>query len=133
MHIGTFGDTVFLVSSLRTLTPKQIERSLSARYEEHPVLGGVPRLEFLARNLSRVTLDIQLPFNLGVYPESESEKLTAMCHEGRVSMLSISGINFGRMVIESIEEIWSRPLNVAGLFGLSLQALDMRLSLKEYQ
>ena len=126
MRVGSFGNIVFDVSVQRVMTPSEIQRERKARFEEHKVLGSLPRLEFLAPELADMSMRIRLRADMGVNPFNEADRLAKMCKEGKVARLMIMGVNCGNMVLESV----SQDLRPAGAKGLP--TLDLTLKFKEY-
>lgn len=129
MRIGSFGQTVFSVSTDRVLTPSSFSRSVAARYEEHKVLGAAPRLEFLAEELPTMELAVRLHAGHGVNPLEECKKLEAACLAGKVQKLIIGGIPWGDMILESISE--TARHSGAGAGG-SIAVVDVNLKFKRY-
>lgn len=126
MRVGSLGDMVFETSTDRVLTPSSFSTGSSARYEDHPVQGGLPRSEFLAPELSSFDLSIRLRADMGVSPLAVAEQLVASCRAGDVLRLVIAGQNLGQVTIRSVDQDW-RHLSRAGV-----HSLDVKLQLKEY-
>lgn len=129
MRIGSLGDVVFETSADgRVMAPVDFQRDSSARFEEHKVVGALPRLEFLSAELASMSLPIRLRADMGVDPAAEARKLTDMCRQGSVARLILLGHNCGDVVIESVSETWRMP--APG--GKGPYILDLSLKLKEY-
>ncbi|WP_394027477.1 phage tail protein [Desulfovibrio falkowii] len=128
MRIGSLGDIVFEVSPLggRTVTPGQISRERKARFEEHKVVGALPRLEFLSPELATVGMPIHLRADMGVNPIREADRLSKLCKDGKVYRLIIAGWNFGYYAVESVQQDMRYTL------GDKIFAVDVRVALKEY-
>ncbi len=127
MRVGSLGDIVFEVSrDGRVVTPHEFSLESKARFETHQVIGAMPRLEFLSPDISTMSLPIRLRADLGVNPWQESERIDAVCREGKAQRLILCGVNFGMYVLES----FSRQVRYAS--GGNIFSVDMTLSLKEY-
>lgn len=126
MQIGSLGDIIFEVSSDKVLTPTEFSRERKARYEQHNVLGALPRLEYLSADLAEVNLPLRLRADFGVDPVREFERIGECCKEGKVLRLILCGVSYGQYVIES----YSQQIR----YGQSrfVQAMDVTLKLKEY-
>ncbi|MEG2173556.1 MAG: phage tail protein, partial [Desulfovibrionaceae bacterium] len=127
--VGSFGHTVFSVSTDRVLTPSSFTRSVAARYEEHKVLGAAPRLEFLAPELPNMELAVRFHASFGVDPLAECNALEVACHTGKVEKLIIGGISWGDMILESVSET-ARHSGGAG--GSGIAVIDVNLKFKRY-
>ena len=129
MHIGSLGDIVFEVSAFggRTVTPASLTRERKARFEEHQVLGDLPRLEFLAPELATASLSIHLRADMGVDPVKEADRIEALCVEGKAHQLSLGGWNFGMYVLESASQVVRHTVKD------KIFSVDLKLSLKEYK
>ena len=60
MQIGSFGDVIFRVEEENILTIKAMSREKKSRWEEAQILNDLSFLEFRGRDLTTVSLDIQL-------------------------------------------------------------------------
>ena len=106
MRVGTLGNVVFEVSDSRVFTPSQVTRERKARIEEHQVQG--------------------LSAALGVNPMREADSLGAMCKRGEVNRLILGGLNWGKVIIESVTQDWRN----SGPGGV--HTIGLTLALKEY-
>lgn len=129
MRVGSFGQTVFEVSTDRVLTPTAFSREVKARYEEHKVLGAPPRLEFLAPELPSMELSVRFHASFGVNPLTECKKIEAACLAGKVEKLIVGGSTWGDMVLESISEN-ARHTGTGSAGGVAL--IDATLKFKRY-
>lgn len=128
MKIGSLGDIIFEVSANggRMVTPSEVEREYKARFAEHQVLGAEPRLEFLSPELATMGLPIRLRADMGVDPLAETDRLEALCREGKAHRLIIAGKSYGMFVIEGISQHQSRGS------GKGILSVELTLKLKEY-
>lgn len=126
MRVGSLGDMVFETSTDIVLTPSAFSTSSSARYEDHPVQGGLPRSEFLAPELSSFDLSIHLRADMGVSPLAVAEQLARSCRAGDVLQLIIAGQNLGKVTIRNVSQDWQH------LARSGVHSLDVKLQLKEY-
>ena len=106
MKVGTLGNVVFEVSDTRVFTPSQVTRERKARIEEHQVQGALPCVEFIAPELGTFSISMTLSAALGVNPMREADSLGAMCKRGEVNRLILGGLNWGKVIIESVTQDW---------------------------
>lgn len=124
---GSFGPVSFEVSAEKVKTWSDLSREHKGRYATHEVLGAVPRLEFLAPDISQTTFKVRLDAGLGASPAEDMDTLADLCRTGRVERLVLGGRNLGPHVIEGVKEIWRRM----GPAGVVLVA-EAELTFKEY-
>ena len=111
---GNFGETiVFEVSQKRVLTPKDMKRSVSARWEQHKVLGKAPKSEYLGQNSPETTMTVVLSAENGVKPRSTLGNIEKAVKAGTVNWLVIGGKFVGgrKMYISSCSETWDEIWN----------------------
>lgn len=112
--IGNFGETiVFSVSSNKILTPKDIKRSVSARWEQHKILGKAPKAEFIGQNAPETTMTVVLSAECGVKPRAMLGTIEKAIKNGTVDWLVIGGKFVGgrKMYISSCSETWDEIWN----------------------
>lgn len=127
MRIGSLGTIIFEVSfDGRIVTPTEFVRERKARFEEHKVIGAMPRLEFLSPDLATMSLPIRLRADMGVNPMQEADLIGKLCKSGTAARLILCGWVFGWHVIESFSQQVRHGAR-GGIFSV-----DITLSLKEY-
>ena len=126
MKVGTLGNGVFEGSDTRVFTPSQVTRERKARIEEHQVQGALPCVEFIAPELGTFSISMTLSAALGVNPMQEADSLGAMCKRGEVNRLILGGLNWGKVIIESVTQDWRN----SGPGGV--HTIGLTLVLKEY-
>jgi phage protein U len=89
--IGSFGEIVFEVSPEKTQTFNDFERSGSARWNDHEIIGLKPKSEFSGPGLEEISYVILLKVELGIDPIKQIEKLRKMRDTGKVAPLIIGG------------------------------------------
>lgn len=112
--IGNFGETiVFEVSSKKILTPKNMKRTVSARWEQHKILGKPPKSEFVGQGAPETTMTVILSAECGVRPRSTLAKIEKAVKAGKVDWLVIGGKFVGgrKMYISSCSETWDEIWN----------------------
>lgn len=129
MLVGFLGGTPFLVSSHYVYTFDDYQRSASARYATHEIIGKKPLLEFLGPDTESISFKIKLRSDHGLSPRVELDKLRKYRDSGKVLTLILGGRVVGktRWVIESIGEtvnFWSRTGQIL--------SCDVAITLKEY-
>jgi phage protein U len=112
--IGNFGETiVFSVSSSKILTPHNMKRSVSARWEQHKILGKAPKSEFVGQNAPETTMTVVLSAECGVKPRAMLGTIEKAIKAGTVNWLVIGGKFVGgrKMYISSCSETWDEIWN----------------------
>lgn len=112
--IGNFGETiVFSVSANKILTPKDMKRSVSARWEQHKILGKAPKAEFVGQNAPETTMTVVLSAEHGVRPRATIGAIEKAIKAGTVNWLVIGGKFVGgrKMYISSCSETWDEIWN----------------------
>lgn len=84
MAIGSLGDIYFTVSHRTIRTVSNYQRKVSARYSEHSIVMGKPKLEFTGPALEYLSFDIQLHKMYGVTPDDEFDQLKEYVENGAV-------------------------------------------------
>ncbi|MBR4153357.1 MAG: phage tail protein [Selenomonadaceae bacterium] len=125
--VGSLGDYQFECSNKTIKTINNYQATCKARYATHNLINLKPRLEFLGSEPRELSFDIYLSTDLGIQPEVEKLRLTAMLNSGKVNHLTIGGEVIGRFVIESIDE----KVDAFGRGG-KIVASKVTLKLKEY-
>ncbi len=128
MRVGSLGDIVFETSAEKVLTPSSFGVARSARYEDHPVQGDLPRPEFVAPELATFDLDIRLRADLGVNPAETAAQISRYCKQGEVLRLIIAGYNLGKVTVRDVRQTWKH----LGVNGKGVQSVNLALQLKEY-
>ena len=95
--IGNFGKTItFEVNSNKIVSPKDIKRSVSARWQAHSLLGKKPKSEFLGPDADETTLTVVLSAEHGIRPRATLDKLENAVASGTVDYLVIGGKIVGK-------------------------------------
>lgn len=136
MSIGTLGPVVFETSSKKIRTFQDLQRSGSARWEDHEIIGQKPKAEFLGPGKEQITFTIKIDAALGVNPTNELYMLRFIRDNGYavpfildgkpVSLVSFSNLT-NLWVIESLTETWKNVTNKGVLL-----AVDVQVTLFEY-
>jgi len=127
MQVGSLGDIVFEAGLAgRVLTPTDFTHERKAKYEEHQVVGALPRLEFCHPELAVVTLPIRLRADMGVNPMREAVRIEKLLKEGKALRLILCGVNYGMYVIETLSQKAGRAS------GSEFFSVELTLTLKEY-
>lgn len=127
--IGSFGEIVFEVSPKKTKTFSDFERSGSARWIDHEIIGQKPKSEFNGSNLEEISFTILFSASLGIHPEKELKKLRKAKDTGKVAPF-ISG---GKPISEnywSIQEIREAHKTIDNMGNTLL--VEVTIDLKEY-
>lgn len=102
--VATLGQLSFECSSNKVFTFDNLNRSNSARWQKHDVIGGKPQMEYIGEDSSKVSLTIRYDAFIGVTPQKGFERLKKMLENKKYKTLIVGGEYLGRYVIESIEE-----------------------------
>lgn len=127
MPIGTFGPLTFEVSIIRTRTFDDFKRSLSAKFEEHAIIGQKAKLEFISPGLDSISFQVIFSAFHGLNPLNEAKQLREIVQAGEYYPLIIGDEMLGNFVVESASESW----NYVDNRGLVMY-IAMDVSLKEY-
>lgn len=107
--VGSWGkDIVFSVDDKKVFSPSTIERSGSARWASHEIIGSKPKSEFLGPGIDQIQMDITLDINFGIKPIKMIEKLKKAKDTGKVNTLMIGTNKIGsyKWLIESMSDKW---------------------------
>ena len=127
--LGNLGDIIFTVSSVKTLTFKDLSHSKSTKYHHHEVIGNKPLTEYIGCDLDKLTFSIELSHQLSVDVREVLEKLNGYANEGTPLEFIVGNSPFGvdKWVIESV----STAYNIVYRNGAIYKA-TVDLSLEEY-
>ena len=89
MNIGSIGDVVFSVDSNNASILKDYQRTVSANYTEHSLIGQTAALEYTGTNPMEISFVVKLSAFFGVNPQLQLERLEAMAKQGREVALTI--------------------------------------------
>ena len=130
-EVGSWGkDIVFSVDDNKAFTPSSFERSGSARWANHEIIGQKPKSEFLGPGLDQIQTDIILDVKLGVKPVEIIEKLKKAKDTGEVNVLFIGTVRIGKYkwFIESLSDKWETVYSKG-----QLAKAKVSLTFKEYR
>lgn len=127
MAIGTFGPVTFEVSVEKTRTFDDFKRSVSAKFEEHAIIGQKAKLEFISPGLDAISFQVIFSAFHGLNPLNEVKQLRQIVQAGEYYPLIIGGETLGNFVIENISEAWKYIDNQGFVLHIAVD-----LSLKEY-
>lgn len=121
--IGNFGKEItFEVNSKKILTPKNLKRTVSARWKQHNLVAQKPKMEFVGPDMDETTLTVVLSAEHGVKPRKTIEKLEAAVASGTVAKLVIGGKKIGsnKVYISKMSESWDEIWNQGELVRATL-------------
>ncbi len=128
--IGNFGKTItFEVNSNKIVTPKDIKRSVSARWQAHNILGKKPKSEFLGPDIDETSLTVVLSAEHGIRPRATLDRMESAVASGTVDYLVIGGkiVGKNKVYLESMSEEWNCVWNQGELVKATVE-----LVFKEY-
>ena len=125
--IGSFGNIVFETSGSKIFTFNEFKRKGSARFAEHAVLEGKPRLQHIGPNLDVITFNVRLDMSLGVTPADEMAAFREVLESGDEQKLIIGGTVLGNFVLETLDEERKVTTNKG-----KLVLADLNLTIKEF-
>ena len=128
MQIGSFGDVIFRVEEENILTIKAMSREKKSRWEEAQILNDLSFLEFRGRDLTTVSLDIQLIETSKMKIVDTLNTLNNMLENGENHELILGNTLIGEFpfVLESISEKFEKHQE-------QFQYVELSITLKEYR
>ncbi len=104
--IGSLGDIVFTVSSMKVLTFKEYKRNTKARTASHDIIGQKPVTEFLGPAGEEISFTMDFLAGLGVDPATQAAKLRNMCETGEAVyfMLGNECVGGNKWLVTSVGE-----------------------------
>lgn len=104
--IGSLGDIVFTVSSMKVLTFKEYKRNTKARTASHDIIGQKPVTEFLGPAGEEISFTMDFLAGLGVDPATQAAKLRNMCETGEAVyfMLGNECVGTNKWLVTSVGE-----------------------------
>ena len=129
MYVGIFGDVIFSVGHLRTLTLSNFKGTSGAKWVDHEVIGGKAKSEYIAPKLMEYTCDILLDADHGVNPRKMLNRLKQMTENGEVHyfIIGFAPLSKNRFTITSMSDSWGAVIKQ----GLLVQC-KVNLTIKEY-
>lgn len=129
MIIGSLGDVPFVVASGLVRTFRDYSRDGNGRWAKHDLIGQKPVLEFLGKDIEKISFKMVFRADQGINPEKEAQKLRKMRDNGEIMVLILADKPVGdnSWVIESIGE----NVTFWDAFG-NIQAMSVDVSLQEY-
>lgn len=95
--VGSWGkEIVFSVDDKKIFAPSSLERTGSARWANHEIIGQKSKSEFLGPGTDQIQIEIILDVTLGVKPSAIIEKLKKAKDTGKVNPLIIGSNRFGK-------------------------------------
>ena len=113
MYVGIFGDVIFSVGHLRTLTLSNFKGSTGAEWVEHKVINGKAKPEYVGPKLKEYTCDILLDAAHGVNPRKMLKRLTQMAEDGEVHyfIIGFAPLSENRFRITDVSKSWDAGIN----------------------
>ena len=112
--MAQWGDIKFSVNAKKVFTFRGMQRSYSARWESHDIIGASPKLEFLGPAMDELSIEVILDAELGVKPRAMLDKFRSAAKNGKVAYFYVRGkkISSNKFYIasgtESWKEIWNK-------------------------
>ena len=128
--MAKWGDITFSVSSEKVLSFQGMERSYSAKWEEHPIIGKRPKLEFMGPAMDEIKIEVILDAGLGVKPRATMKKFREAAKKGKVHFFYVGGkrVVKRKLYIASGTEHWKEIWNKGELVRASAE-----ITFKEYR
>ena len=128
MQIGSFGDVIFRVEEENILTIKAMSREKKSRWEEAQILNDLSFLDFRGRDLTTVSLDIQLIETSKMKIVDTLNTLNNMLENGENHELILGNTLIGEFpfVLESMSEKFEKHQE-------QFQHVELSITLKEYR
>ena len=128
MQIGSFGNIIFRVEEENILTLGAMSREKKSRWEEAQILNDLSFLEFRGRDLTTISLDIQLIETSKMKIVDTLNTLNNMLENGENHELILGNTLIGEFpfVLESISEKFEKHQE-------QFQYVELSITLKEYR
>ena len=128
--MARWGSIVFSVNSNKALTFKDMERSYSAEWEEHKIVGKRPKMEFMGAGLDEIKVEVILDAELGIKPRATMKKFREAAKKGAVYYFYVGGrkVAVNKFCIVSGTEHWKEIWNKGELVKASAE-----ITFKEYR
>lgn len=126
MFVGYMGNIIFVSSELWFLSPKEISRSGSPRWETHNLMMKKPVSEFGGEGLEKISFKLDLVDYLGVNVQDQLAELRLMRDNGVVFPLVLGG----KPVIDNywyISEMSEEGIYTNGLGKITRATVDITL------
>lgn len=129
MIIGSLGDVSFVVARSLVRTFRDYSREGNGRWAKHDLIGQKPVLEFLGKDIEKISFTMVFRADQGINPEKEAQKLRKMRDNGEIMVLILADKPVGdnSWVIESLGE----SVTFWDAFG-NIQSMSVDVSLQEY-
>lgn len=131
MSVGSWGKSVvFEVSDKKIMTPSDFERSNTARWNSHEIIGSTPKGEFVGPGVGKVTMNITLDATLGAKPATVMKTLRNALNNGTVNNLKIGSAKIGthKWAITDMSEKWDVVYD-----GGELARATLNITFSEYR
>ena len=130
MAIARWGSIVFSVNSKKLFSFQDMERSYSAQWEEHPIIGKRPKLEFMGPAMDEIKIEVILDAGLGVKPRATMKKFREAAKKGKVYYFYVGGRKVAKykFYIASGTEHWKMIWNRGELVSATAE-----ITFKEYR
>ena len=89
MNVGSIGSVIFSVDSKNASILSEYQRTVSANFEEHKLVGQTAVLEYTGTNPTEISFVIKLSAFYGINPGRQLAKIEEMCKEGKEVTLSL--------------------------------------------
>ena len=128
MQIGSFGNIIFRVEEENILTIGAMSREKKSRWEEAQILNDLSFLEFRGRDLTTISLDIQLIETSKMKIVDTLNTLNNLLENGENHELILGNTLIGEFpfVLESISEKFEKHQE-------QFQYVELSITLKEYR
>ena len=129
MSLGSLGEIVFTVSTIKNLTFKDLTHTVQNRFHNHEVIGNKPLTEFLGNDLDDLTFTMELQHDLSYTVEEILAKLNQYQIEAAPLDFTVGNKPFGadKWQITSISEAYDVIYKNGYIYKATLN-----ISLKEY-
>ena len=128
--MAKWGDITFSVNGKKALTFSGMERSYSAKWEAHDIIGKRPKMEFMGADMDEVKIKVILDAQLGIKPRATMKKFREAAKKGKVAFLYVGGkkVAVHKFCITSGTEHWNEIWNKGELVKATAD-----ITFKEYR
>lgn len=127
--LASFGGITFVVSRKKILTPSDIKRGETTRWQVHEIAGKKPIPEFLGPGQEQITFHVEFRKSLGVDPFQTIQILRTFQSKGKASpfMIGKTTIADSKFYLEDLQETYQQ-IDAHGV----IHTIGADLTIKEY-
>ena len=128
--VGKWNGIKFKTNAKKLFTFGDMERTYSAEWKEHPIIGKRPKMEYTGIGMDEITINVILDGEFGVKPRNMLKKFRTAAKKGIAAYFYVGGkkVVSNKMYIGSGAERWKEIWNKGELVKATAT-----LTFKEYR